>query len=65
MIRERYFLALPLSIMDDPLIQLVIDVVQSGYFRKVINGLAGYDSSDTGKILLLSEAFGHAKVAAA
>ncbi|ABR90518.1 transcriptional regulator, LysR family [Janthinobacterium sp. Marseille] len=62
LIRERYFLALPLSIMDDPLIQLVIDVVQSGYFRKVINGLAGYDAGDTGKILLLSEAFGHTKV---
>jgi len=61
LVRERYFLALPLAIMDDPLIKLVIDVVQSGYFRKVINGLAGYDSTDTGKILLLSEAFGQVK----
>ena len=61
LVRERYFLALPLAIMDDPLIQLVIDVVQSDHFRKVINGLAGYDSTDTGKILLLSEAFGQVK----
>lgn len=58
LIKERYFMALPLSMMDDPLIQHVIEVVQSGYFRKVINGLAGYESGDTGKILLLSEAFG-------
>lgn len=63
LIQERYFLALPLALMEDPLIEHVIEVVQSGYFRKVINTLAGYDSSDTGKILLLSEAFGHAKVA--
>jgi molybdate transport repressor ModE-like protein len=61
LIQERYFLALPLALMEDPLIEHVIEVVQSGYFRKVINTLAGYDSSDTGKILLLSEAFGHAK----
>jgi molybdate-binding protein len=58
LISERYFMALPLTMMDDPLIQHVIEVVQSGYFRKVITGLAGYESTDTGKILLLSEAFG-------
>tara|TARA_R110001599_G_scaffold64023_4_gene179634 strand:- start:326999 stop:328084 length:1086 start_codon:yes stop_codon:yes gene_type:complete len=63
LIQERYFLALPLALMEDPLIQHVIEVVQSGYFRKVINTLAGYESADTGKILLLSEAFGHAKAA--
>jgi molybdate transport repressor ModE-like protein len=63
LIQERYFLALPLALMEDPLIEHVIEVVQSGYFRKVINTLAGYDSTDTGKILLLSEAFGHAKAA--
>lgn len=62
LVKERYFMALPLSMMDDPLIQHVIEVVQSGYFRKVINGLAGYESGDTGKILLLSEAFGQTAV---
>ena len=62
LVKERYFMALPLSMMDDPLIQHVIEVVQSGYFRKVINGLAGYESDDTGKILLLSEAFGQAAI---
>jgi hypothetical protein len=36
----------------------VISVVQSDHFRKVIDGLAGYDATDTGKILMLSEAFG-------
>jgi molybdate transport repressor ModE-like protein len=61
LVKERYFMALPIAMMDDPLIQHVVTVVQSGYFRKVISGLAGYDSSDTGKILLLSEAFGQIK----
>lgn len=58
LVKERYFMALPIAMMDDPLIKLVITVVQSDAFRQAINGLAGYDSSDTGKILLLSEAFG-------
>jgi len=58
LLKERYFMALPIAMMDDPLIQHVISVVQSTYFRKVIDGLAGYDPAETGKILLLSEAFG-------
>jgi molybdate transport repressor ModE-like protein len=58
LVRERYFMALPIAMMEDPLIQHVISVVQSKHFRDVINGLAGYDAADTGKILMLSEAFG-------
>ncbi|HTH44536.1 MAG TPA: substrate-binding domain-containing protein [Oxalicibacterium sp.] len=65
LVKERYFMALPIAMMDDPLIQHVVTVVQSGYFRKVINGLVGYDAADTGKILLLSEAFGQIKAPAA
>jgi molybdate transport repressor ModE-like protein len=58
LVRERYFMALPIAMTDDPMIRHVISVVQSDHFRKVINGLAGYDATDTGKILMLSEAFG-------
>ena len=58
LVRERYFFALPVAALNDPLIQQVIAIVQSVSFRAVVNGLAGYDASDTGTILSLAEAFG-------
>ncbi|WP_293778578.1 substrate-binding domain-containing protein [uncultured Oxalicibacterium sp.] len=58
LVKERYFMALPVAMMEDPLIELVIKVVQSASFKQAIDDLAGYDSSQTGQILKLSEAFG-------
>lgn len=57
LVRERYFFALPLAALDDPLIQKVIGILQSAAYREVVKGLAGYDASDTGEILLLTNAF--------
>ncbi|NMM38318.1 MAG: helix-turn-helix transcriptional regulator [Glaciimonas sp.] len=61
LVRERYFFALPVAALDDPLIQQVIGILQSASFREVVNGITGYDASDTGKILSLAEAFGNFK----
>src|SRR5207245_11202375 len=61
LVRERYFFALPVAALDDPLIQQVIGILQSASFREVVKGLAGYDASDTGKILSLADAFGDRK----
>ena len=63
LVRERYFFALSIAAMDDPLIQQVIGILQSDSFRKEVNGLAGYDASDTGKILSLTKAFGNPGIA--
>ncbi|MFC5476103.1 substrate-binding domain-containing protein [Paraherbaspirillum soli] len=57
LIRERYFFALPISAMQDPLMQQVITVLQSTAFRDTVNLLPGYDGSATGTILTLPEAF--------
>ncbi len=57
LVRERYFLALPSAALDDPLFQHVISVLQSESYRREISKLAGYDSTDTGTILSISEAF--------
>jgi len=57
LVRERYFFALPAASLNDPLIRTVIDVLQSPAFLQVVNGLAGYDATDTGRILTLKEAF--------
>ncbi|NUU02262.1 substrate-binding domain-containing protein [Herbaspirillum robiniae] len=58
LVRERYFFALPAASLHDPLIRAVIDILQSESFRTAVNGLAGYDATDTGKIQTLKEAFG-------
>jgi molybdate transport repressor ModE-like protein len=57
LVRERYFLALPAASLNEPLVKLVVNILQSRAFRAEVNELAGYDSSDTGKILSLEEAF--------
>ncbi len=57
LVRERYFFALTQAALDDPLIQQVIAIVQSDGFRGTVNGLAGYDASNTGQIMSLPEAF--------
>ncbi|EJN02014.1 substrate-binding domain-containing protein [Herbaspirillum sp. YR522] len=58
LVRERYFFALPSASLHDPLIRAVIDTLQSDAFRNVVNNLAGYDATDTGRIITLKEAFG-------
>ncbi len=57
LVRERYFLALPFKALDEPTMQHVINVLQSEQYRSEVNQLAGYDATDTGKILSISEAF--------
>ena len=57
LVKERYFLALPVSALDDPAIRHVIAVLQSQQYRDEVNQLAGYDATDTGKIQAINEAF--------
>ncbi len=57
LVRERYFFALPSASLNEPLVQAVVDILQSPAFRAEVNQLAGYDSSDTGQILSLQDAF--------
>ncbi len=58
LVKERYFFALPATALDDPLVQQVIAILQSASFHDEVDALAGYDATDTGKILSLAEAFG-------
>ncbi|MFT5642804.1 MAG: molybdate transport repressor ModE-like protein [Janthinobacterium sp.] len=59
--RERYFLALPVAALEDPLIRQVIAMLQSASFRATVDALAGYDATDTGKIVSLADVFGTIK----
>lgn len=57
LVRERYFLAISAALLKAPLMQQVIDILQSASFCDSVNRLTGYDATDTGKILSLAEAF--------
>jgi molybdate-binding protein len=58
LVKERYFFAIEKTAMDLPLIRRVLSVIRSETYRASVNVLAGYDASDTGKVLSLGEAFG-------
>lgn len=55
--RERYFLAVNAESLERPGMRKVIEVVCSRSFRDAVHQLAGYDATDTGRILTLGEAF--------
>lgn len=57
LVRERYFFAVPTASLNDPLVQSVVNILQSPAFRHTVDELAGYDGTDTGKIQSLQEAF--------
>lgn len=60
MVDERYFFALPIAAINEPLIQDVLNLMQSPGYHAAINALPGYAATGTGQILLLEEAFGAA-----
>lgn len=57
LIRERYFFALSIKVMQDPLIKQIISIIKTDAFRQVVNQLAGYEGKATGEIVSLSDAF--------
>lgn len=48
--QERYELAIRREHRDDPRIQCLVGTIQSPAFRKVLDSLGGYDSTDTGTV---------------
>lgn len=49
--KERYELVIKKEDMDKPQIQAVIEILQSGAFKKEIQGLGDYELTETGKIV--------------
>jgi len=58
LVRERYFFALPIASLEEPLMRQLIAVLQLPVYHNYVGQLPGYDASDTGKILSLEQAFG-------
>lgn len=58
LVRERYFFALPIASVEEPLMRQLIAILQLPAYHRTVDQLTGYDAADTGKILSLAEAFG-------
>jgi len=48
---ERYDLVIPEASWPDPKIQLMLDIIVSGAFRKMVMELGGYDVSRSGTVV--------------
>lgn len=54
LVRERYYFALSSSALDDPLMRQLIGILRQPGYHATVDALAGYDATDTGKIVLLN-----------
>jgi molybdenum cofactor synthesis domain-containing protein len=48
---ERYDLVIPEACWEDDKIRLVMEIITSGSFRQMVEGMGGYDVSESGKLL--------------
>jgi molybdenum cofactor synthesis domain-containing protein len=48
---ERYDLVIPEVCWEDAKLRLVMDIISSGSFRRMVEGMGGYDVSESGKLL--------------
>jgi molybdate transport repressor ModE-like protein len=60
LLKERYFFAVEKNALQSAPMTGVVDILRSKEFGDRIRELAGYDATDTGRILTMKEAFGKA-----
>ena len=51
LLKERYDLAVPKAFFENPLVQALIETINSKEFKAQVDSLGGYDTSETGRIL--------------
>jgi molybdate-binding protein/DNA-binding transcriptional regulator YhcF (GntR family) len=54
MFRERYDLVIPMTNYRSPRFKPMLDIIGSDEFKKIVNGVGGYDTSQTGTTTFLS-----------
>ncbi len=57
LVRERYFFAAPRRAMETPAMQLLLATLRGDPYRTFLQQLAGYDGTETGRIVEIDEAF--------
>jgi molybdate transport repressor ModE-like protein len=62
LVRERYYFALSIAALEDPLMRQLLAVLRQPGYHAIVNALPGYDAADTGKIFALDAAFGWRQV---
>jgi molybdate transport repressor ModE-like protein len=58
LVRERYYFAVDIASLDDPLMRQLIGALQRPDYHRIVDALPGYDAAGTGNILSLEQAFG-------
>ena len=51
LLKERYDLIIPESYYRSPLLNPLLDIIASEEFKKEVEALGGYDTSDTGRVV--------------
>jgi putative molybdopterin biosynthesis protein len=51
LLKERYDLAVPKAFFESPLLQALIETINSKEFKAQVDSLGGYDTSETGRII--------------
>jgi molybdate transport repressor ModE-like protein len=57
LVRERYYFALSIAALEDPLMRQLLAVLRQPGYHGIVNALPGYDAADTGKVFSLDAAF--------
>jgi len=56
LLRERYYLALPTALLQQPSMRRALALMQSPRYRSSVASLVGYEAAETGKVLSIEEA---------
>ncbi|MFR5401961.1 MAG: substrate-binding domain-containing protein, partial [Clostridium sp.] len=52
--KERYDLIIKKETLEDEKYERIIEIIKSNQFKKEVEGLGGYDTKDTGKIMAIT-----------
>lgn len=58
LVRERYYFALSIASLDDPLMRQLLAILRQPDYHATVNALPGYDAGDTGNVFGLDDAAG-------
>ena len=51
---QRYDLIIKKETLEDEKYERIIEIIKSNQFKKEVEGLGGYDTKDTGKIMAIT-----------
>jgi molybdate-binding protein len=55
LLRERYYLAVPTAVLQQPMMKKALALMQSPRYRSSVSSLVGYEAGETGRVLRVDE----------